>query len=107
MIDSYEGRSPEATQLVRGATTVAAPGSKAPTSARPKAPVGARTRVVPTTTIVGQTQRSRRPRLPRWAVKAISPLALVPREPFGLPLAAWIGGAIYLFMLILIFGSML
>jgi uncharacterized protein len=38
---------------------------------------------------------------------AISPLALVPREPFGLPLAAWIGGAIYLFMLILIFGSML
>src|SRR5215472_19022194 len=33
---------------------------------------------------------------------AISPLALVPREPFGLPLAAWIGGAIYLFMLILI-----
>ena len=38
---------------------------------------------------------------------AISPLALVPREPFGLPLVAWIGGAIYLFMLILIFGSML
>ena len=50
---------------------------KAPTSARPKAPVRARTRVVPTTTIVGQTQRSRRPRLPRWAVKAISPLALL------------------------------
>jgi sulfonate transport system permease protein len=34
-------------------------------------------RVVPTTTIVGQAQRSRRPRLPRWAVKAISPLALL------------------------------
>ena len=38
---------------------------------------------------------------------AISPFALVPREPFGLPLAAWIGGAIYLFMLLMILGSML
>jgi uncharacterized protein len=38
---------------------------------------------------------------------AISPLALVPREAFGLPLAAWIGGAIYLVMLLLILGSML
>ena len=38
---------------------------------------------------------------------AISPFALVPREPFGLPLVAWIGGAIYLFMLLLILGSML
>jgi hypothetical protein len=37
----------------------------------------------------------------------LSPLALVPREPFGLPLVAWIGGAIYLFMLLLILGSML
>ena len=35
------------------------------------------TRVVPTTNIVGQAQRSRRPRPPRWAVKAISPLALL------------------------------
>ena len=38
---------------------------------------------------------------------AISPLALVPREPFGLPLIAWIGSAIFLFMLLLILGSML
>jgi len=38
---------------------------------------------------------------------SISPFALVPREPFGLPLAAWIGGAVYLFMLLLILGSML
>src|SRR5262249_44674277 len=36
---------------------------------------------------------------------AISPLALLPREPLGLPLAVWIGGAIYLFMLVLVFGS--
>jgi carbon monoxide dehydrogenase subunit G len=38
---------------------------------------------------------------------AISPLALVPREPLGLPLVAWFGGAIYLFILILVLGSLL
>jgi hypothetical protein len=38
---------------------------------------------------------------------AISPFALVPREPFGLPIVAWIGGAIYLFILILILGSLI
>lgn len=38
---------------------------------------------------------------------AISPFALVPREPFGLPLIAWIGGAIYLFIVILILGSLI
>jgi carbon monoxide dehydrogenase subunit G len=37
----------------------------------------------------------------------ISPIALIPREPFGLPVVAWIGVAIYLFMLLLILGSML
>jgi carbon monoxide dehydrogenase subunit G len=38
---------------------------------------------------------------------AISMFALIPREPLGLPIAAWIGGAIYLFMLVLILGSMI
>ena len=38
---------------------------------------------------------------------AISPLALLPREPFGLPLVAWIGSLIYLFILVLILGSLL
>jgi carbon monoxide dehydrogenase subunit G len=38
---------------------------------------------------------------------AISPFALVPREPFGLPIVAWIGGAIYLFIVILILGSLI
>jgi uncharacterized protein len=37
----------------------------------------------------------------------ISPFALVPREPFGLPIVAWIGGVIYLFILILILGSLI
>jgi hypothetical protein len=37
---------------------------------------------------------------------AVSVFSLIPREPFGLPLVAWIGGAIYLLMLILILGSM-
>jgi hypothetical protein len=38
---------------------------------------------------------------------AISVFALIPPEPFGWPMAAWIGGLIYLFMLILIIGSLL
>jgi len=38
---------------------------------------------------------------------AISPLALIPREPFGMPLIALIGGVIYLFIAILILGSLL
>jgi uncharacterized protein len=37
---------------------------------------------------------------------AVSVFSLIPREPFGLPLVAWIGSAIYLIMLILIIGSM-
>jgi carbon monoxide dehydrogenase subunit G len=37
---------------------------------------------------------------------AVSVFSLIPPEPMGLPLAAWIGGAIYLIMLILILGSM-
>ena len=36
---------------------------------------------------------------------AISLFALIPREPFGLPLVAWIGGAIYLFIVMLFLGS--
>ena len=38
---------------------------------------------------------------------SIGVLALVPREPFGMPMAFWVGGLIYLFMLILIIGSLL
>ena len=38
---------------------------------------------------------------------AISVFALIPEEPFGLPVAFWIGGFIYLLMLLLIVGSLL
>ena len=38
---------------------------------------------------------------------SISIFALVPDEPFGLPIAFWIGGLIYLLMLLLILGSLL
>lgn len=31
----------------------------------------------------------------------------LPREPFGLPLAAWIGGGIFVVIIVLMFGSML
>jgi uncharacterized protein len=40
-------------------------------------------------------------------VPALSLFDMVPREPFGLPLVAWIGGAICLAIFILIFGSYL
>jgi carbon monoxide dehydrogenase subunit G len=53
------------------------------------------------------THAEPRPAPPPPRPSAISPLALMPREPFGLPIVAWIGTAIYLFMLLLILGSML
>lgn len=47
------------------------------------------------------------PQVPAQPPSAVSILDLVPREPFGLPLAAWIGGAVYLFIILLFIGSML
>jgi carbon monoxide dehydrogenase subunit G len=38
---------------------------------------------------------------------AVSIWALIPREPFGLPLAAWIGGGVFALMVLLMLGSML
>jgi uncharacterized protein len=38
---------------------------------------------------------------------SISVMALVPREPFGLPVVAWIGGVIYLGIVILVLGSLI
>jgi hypothetical protein len=38
---------------------------------------------------------------------AISIWALIPREPFGFPLAAWIGGGVFALLLLLSLGSML
>jgi uncharacterized protein len=38
---------------------------------------------------------------------SVSIFALIPREPFGLPLVAWIGGIIYLFIVLLLIGSIL
>jgi hypothetical protein len=38
---------------------------------------------------------------------SVSMFALVPREPFGLPIAAWVGGVIYLAILLLFVGAIL
>ena len=38
---------------------------------------------------------------------AISVWALIPREPFGLPVAAWLGGGVFAVMVLLMLGSML
>jgi carbon monoxide dehydrogenase subunit G len=59
----------------------------------------------PTATAVAASMSDVRPTSP--PPSAISPFALVPREPFGLPLVAWIGGAVYLFIVILILGSLI
>ncbi|HEX4095557.1 MAG TPA: carbon monoxide dehydrogenase subunit G [Caulobacteraceae bacterium] len=45
--------------------------------------------------------------LPPAHPPAISMLSLIPTEPFGLPMAAWIGGAAYVVILLLFFGSLL
>ena len=63
--------------------------------------------VAPSPAPVAEPHAEPPPVAPPPLPSAISPFALVPREPFGLPLVAWIGGAIYLFMLLLILGSML
>ncbi len=39
------------------------------------------------------------PGIPIWA--------LIPPEPFGLPIAAWIGGAVFVVMILLMLGSMI
>jgi carbon monoxide dehydrogenase subunit G len=46
------------------------------------------------------------PRAPA-AAPQISLLDLIPSHPMGFPLVAWIGGVIFLFILILLFGSLL
>jgi uncharacterized protein len=38
---------------------------------------------------------------------SISVWSLIPREPFGLPIAAWIGGGVFVIMVLLMLGSML
>ena len=44
---------------------------------------------------------------PPYPSASISIFSLIPREPFGLPIAAWIGGLVYLFILLLFIGSIL
>ena len=61
-------------------------------------------RVAPAEAVAAPAAEPRR--APPPPPSSISPLALVPREPFGLPLVAWIGGVIYLLILILILGSL-
>ncbi len=42
---------------------------------------------------------------PAYPQSSISLFALIPPEPFGLPIAAWIGGLVYLFIVLLFIGS--
>jgi uncharacterized protein len=38
---------------------------------------------------------------------SVSVWALIPNEPFGLPIAAWLGGGVYVVIVLLMLGSML
>jgi uncharacterized protein len=60
-------------------------------------PAGATTTARPATAAVPVANAP--PGIPIWA--------LIPREPFGLPLAAWIGGAVFVLMILLMLGSMI
>ena len=42
---------------------------------------------------------------PRPPAAAVSVFSLIPREPFGIPLVGWVGVVIFLFILLLIFGT--
>jgi carbon monoxide dehydrogenase subunit G len=46
-------------------------------------------------------------RRPAADIPSVSLMDLVPSDVFGLPLVAWIGGLIYLVILVLLFGSLL
>ena len=41
----------------------------------------------------------------RDAPAAVNLLAMIPKEPYGYPLVAWIGGVVFFFIFLLIFGS--
>ena len=43
--------------------------------------------------------------LPKSAPAAISILSLIPKEPFGFPRIAFVGGALYLIIFVMIFKS--
>ena len=93
------------------ASTAAAP--PAPTPAAPvfpaaPAPAHQPTRPATTTQVypAAPSAEVAEPVLPPpFPQSSISIFALIPREPFGLPIAAWIGGLIYLFILLIFIGS--
>jgi uncharacterized protein len=54
-----------------------------------------------------QAATTRPPPAPAQPPPTVSVWSLIPSEPFGLPLAAWLGGGVYLLMVLLMLGSML
>ncbi len=94
-----------------GIPTSSAPPYAAPAPAAPVLPAAPATaqpyaRPVATTQIYPAAPGSAvAPVLPPYPQASISVFSLIPREPFGLPIAAWIGGFIYLFILLLFIGA--
>ncbi len=65
------------------------------------ADAGADSETYPTTSAPFPTQTQAPP------PATVSMFSMIPREPFGLPLVAWIGGVVFLFVLLLLFGNSL
>ena len=59
----------------------------------------------PTTTSMAGTTMAAQVAMP--SAPAISVWTLIPNEPFGLPIAAWVGGGVFALMVLLMLGSML
>jgi uncharacterized protein len=61
--------------------------------------------VAPPVTVVQTAPADVRPP-PVAPPSAVSPLDLIPREPFGLPVIGWLGIAVFVGMVVLVLGSM-
>jgi uncharacterized protein len=66
-------------------------------------------RAAPAVSVAATPVEAGAPIAPRPAAppSAIPIWALIPREPFGLPIAAWIGGGVFALMILFMLGSML
>jgi carbon monoxide dehydrogenase subunit G len=109
--DRFSARVAPAPAVAPPAAVTATPDAAAPSDpASPAAPVHVQTPVRPAASAqlypAAPSSEVAEPVLPPpYPQSSISIFALIPREPFGLPIAAWIGGLIYLFILLLFIGS--
>ena len=108
MADQFFDRFSRQVQAQYQPPTPAAAASTPVDAASPSPPAGAASASPP----AGAASPSVRTASPPVVARPLQPAAisiwsLIPREPFGLPIAAWIGSAVFAFMVLLMLGSML